>query len=241
MRSTFKSHSYQLTYLLTYLLTNRTISRVATATKNISWDETLKSKLKNEVIRLTEPVNYDSPILLDKLTKSVEFPYFEELAKIKEMLPDSMINKTKMIKYQELIDKMWVPTVHYEEDCPDVCSQKIRCLCIREVLILLRHLMKEISKQFSIFSGAEVVIVGSLKESTKISHLDEADCLLVLDKKKNFEEYLEFDEENQKIQFIENKPKNKDLEPFRMENSCFNSKKYFMSFLTIKYCPWYTA
>ena len=51
-----------------------------------------------------------------------------------------------------------------------------------------------------------MVIVGSLKENTKISHLDEADCLLVLDKKKKFEEYLEYDEEDQKTKFIEQKP-----------------------------------
>ena len=92
--------------------------------------------------------------------------------------------------------------------------------------------MKEISKHFSIFSGTEVVVVGSLKENTKISRLDEADCLLVLDKEKNFEEYLEFDEESQSIKFITDKPRNDDLEPFRMENCYFNSKKYFMTFLS---------
>ena len=203
--------------------------------KNTSWDHEMKSNLKTEVRNHVGPLTDDSSILLDMIPKSVEFPYFNELHKIKEMLPESMTNKTKVINYKDLINKLWVPTVHYQEECPDDCGQKTNCLCIREVLTLLGHLMKEISKKFSIFSGTEVIIVGSLKENTKISNLDEADCLLVLDSNKKFEEFLEFNEIEQEIKFIKYKPKNTELEPFRMENGQFNSKKYFMTFLTSMY------
>ena len=192
----------------------------------------MKSNLKTELANHVGPLTDDSPILLDLIPKSVEFPYFNELDKIKKMLPESIANKTKLINYKDLIKKLWVPTVHYQENCPDDCGQKEKCHCIREVLTLLKHLMEKISQKFSIFSGTDVILVGSLKENTKISHLDEADCLLVLDSKKNFEE---FDENEQKIKFIEDKPKNKELEPFKMENGHFNSQKYFMTFLTTMY------
>ena len=68
---------------------------------------------------------------------------------------------------------------------------------LRDVMKLLQDLMKKIGQKCSIFSGTEVIIVGSLKENTKISHLDEADCLLVLDSKKRFEDFQEFNEKDQ--------------------------------------------
>merc|ERR1719188_203341 len=100
---------------------------------------------------------------------------------------------------------------------------------------LLTHLMKKISEKCSIFSGTEVIIVGSLKENTKISHLDEADCLLVLDSDKRFEDLLEFNEMDQEIVFIKDRPRNSELENFRGENNKFDVKKYFMTFLTSMY------
>ena len=122
--------------------------------ENTSWDDDLKIKLKNDVTNHIGPLNYDSPILLDIIPKSREFPYYDELAKIKKMLPKSINNETKLITFNDIIKKLWVPAVHYQEHkCPKDCSQKDKCLCIREVLILLKHLIKEISKQFSIFSG----------------------------------------------------------------------------------------
>lgn len=195
------------------------------------------AKLRKDVTKHTGHLNEDSALVLDLIQKNFEYPYHDELAKITEMLPESMNNKTRLISYKDLIQKLWVPTVHYEKDeCPNDCTQKTKCKCIRDVLTLIKHLLNEISKQFSIFSGTDVVIVGSLKENTKINELDEADCVLVLDKTKNFENFLEFKEESQQIVFIENQPKNDDLEPYRMENNnCFNSKKYFMTFLTSMY------
>ena len=61
--------------------------------------------------------------------------------------------------------------------------------------------MDEISQEHPIFSGMEVgkeiVVVGSIKESSKVGELDEADCLLLL--KKKYNEYLFFDENTQDI------------------------------------------
>ena len=80
-----------------------------------------------------------------------------------------------------------------------------------------------------IFKNTEVVVVGSLKEHSKINCVDEADCLLVLDKK--YGEYLEFKPESQTINFVEGKEKQKDLEPYRKSNNEFDHQLYFMNFM----------
>ena len=86
---------------------------------------------------------------------------------------------------------------------------------------------------------SEIVLVGSIKESSKIGELDEADCLLLL--KRKYNEYLFFNEESQEIQFVDTVlPEStdeelrdlKDLEPFRTEENTFDSKAYFMTFLS---------
>ena len=47
----------------------------------------MKSNLKTELANHVGPLTDDSPILLDLIPKSVEFPYFHELDKTKKMLP----------------------------------------------------------------------------------------------------------------------------------------------------------
>ena len=59
--------------------------------------------------------------------------------------------------------------------------------------------------------------------------MDEADCLLVLDKK--YGEYLEFKPESQTIHFVEGKEKQKDLETYRKGKNEFDHQLYFMKFM----------
>ena len=148
------------------------------------------------------------------------------------MLPDSMKDRTIHLAYSDLLEELHVKEVHYStQPCPKSCKQKESCKCFREVLVFLKYLMKEVSKKYSIFSNTEIVLVGSLKESTKIGELDEADCLLL---KKKYEENLYFDEESQRIKFW-NKNTVEDLEPFRTDDNTFDSKKYFFTFLSSIY------
>ena len=80
--------------------------------------------LKTDVTNHTGPLTADSPILLDMI------PNFDEFDKIKEMIPKP--NESKLFKFKDLIDKLWVPTVHYQDkECPDDCGQKTKCCCIR--------------------------------------------------------------------------------------------------------------
>ena len=91
-----------------------------------SLDETLKTKIITDVLKHTGRRSHDSPLVFDLIPKCVEFPLHDELAKIKNMLPDTMENnETILITYKDLIHNMWVPTVHYQEnECPEDCSQK---------------------------------------------------------------------------------------------------------------------
>ena len=61
---------------------------------------------------------------------------------------------------------------------------------------------------------------------------DEADVLLVLEKKP-YEDFLEFEQENQKIKFVVGKPRKPQLEPFRDEANYFNHQLYFFTFMQL--------
>ena len=87
--------------------------------------------------------------------------------------------------------------------------------------------------EYPIFLNTAVQIVGSLKETSKINELDEADVLLALDKEP-YENLLEFDQENQKVKFVESKPrKDHPLEPFRTQNNDFDHQLYFFTFFQL--------
>ena len=62
--------------------------------------------------------------------------------------------------------------------------------------------------------------------------LDEVDVLLVLDKEP-YEDLLEFDQENQKVKFVEGKERKPQLEPFRTEVDYFDHQLYFLTFLQL--------
>ena len=81
--------------------------------------------------------------------------------------------------------------------------QNQTCERIRNVISLVKQILKEMSKQLPIFKNAQVVVVGSLKEQAKIGNVDEADILLTLDEK--YREYFTYDDNNQKLQITKKK------------------------------------
>ena len=54
-------------------------------------DDLIKNNLAENVSKFTGSIDAKSELLLDLIPKSEEFPYYDELAKVKKMLPDSLV------------------------------------------------------------------------------------------------------------------------------------------------------
>ena len=171
--------------------------------------------------------------ILDMMPKTLDILYNNEIQKIKDLILENECPEG-ILCYEKLLEKLHVKDVHYKESCTWHCPQKEKCQAVRDSVELIKFLLNKISKDYDpIFKNTEVVIVGSLKERTKINEVDEADCLLVLDKK--YGEYLEFKSESQTINFVEGKEKQKELEPYRTGNNQFDHQLYFMNFMKALY------
>ena len=72
------------------------------------------------------------------------------------------------------------------------------CGRVRDVIELLKQILILMSDKFPIFKGVSTIVVGSLKEQTKIGDIDEADIVLALSEDFN-QDQLNYDEEQQKI------------------------------------------
>ena len=120
--------------------------------------------LKNELAKRVENGVAD---ITNMIPKTEEFDYFDEMEKILSLLPSSMTNKSIVLSYDDILEKLHVPVIHHESDCPSDCVQKTQCQCVREVLKLLQYLLDEAGKVHPIFAGCQVIVAGSLKETTK--------------------------------------------------------------------------
>ena len=80
----------------------------------------------------------------------------------------------KVLTYDRLLEKLHVKEVHYKENCTKVCLQREKCQAVRESVELIKFLLNKMSEDHDpIFRNTEVVIVGSLKEQSKINDVDE--------------------------------------------------------------------
>ena len=146
---------------------------------------------------------------------------------------------------------MKVPNVHYntekktysleKEDCPKSCQQQRICLRIRQTQQLIQDLLNKIGEKYPIFKDPTLIIVGSLKEGTKIGFVDESDVALLLNKKYD-KGYFEFDEKQQVIKLAKKeiwkwseRYKRSDLPEelafFISKDDTFNCTKYFQVFI----------
>ena len=176
--------------------------------------------------------------------KSKEFSYSDNIGKlINEFLSNRGSIGRIVVKMNDLVKKMKTLPVHYnneerqysldEEDCPDSCNQKRICLRIRQTLQLITDILNKIGEKYPLFKNPEMIIVGSLKEGTKIGFIDEADVALLLNKKYD-KGYFEFDERRQSVKLSWPWSKSqlpKELEEFVKDDGIFDCTRYFQIFV----------
>ena len=189
----------------------------------------------------------DKRILKD-IIKSEEFQYENNIEKlIKEFLAHKKANGERkiIVKMVDIVEKMLADPVHYnldyekysliEEDCPLNCPQPRVCLRIRQTLQLIKDILKKIGERYPVFQEPKLIIVGSLKEGTKIGFIDEVDVALIMNQKYD-KEYFVFDEKKQKVKI--NAPKYQhrselpnELAQFVLEDGTFDCTTYFRVFV----------
>ena len=137
--------------------------------------------------------------LLNIIPKTAEFPYYDMLMnKIIPMIEQANSTSGGLVTFDTLIKTLQVDTIHYNlSACPLACKQSATCLRIREVVQLLNEVMKQMSEEHPIFKDVQIIVVGSLKEGTKIGKVDEADITLALSDK--FKQHLTFQKKEQRI------------------------------------------
>ena len=111
--------------------------------------------------------------ILNMIPKTSEIPYFQEFAKMKALLKENDFGGDVILSFKLLLERMHVKKNHYDQDCPSDCEQWENCQAVREIIKLIEYMLEEIAKYFPIFKNTAVVVVGSLKENTKINQLDE--------------------------------------------------------------------
>ena len=109
--------------------------------------------------------------ILSDIPKSAEFPYSDVMDKIVELVmqdnPAKFPSAAREIDFHTLLERLHVPSVHYNGTCNEECTQKIVCGRIRDVIQLLNQILSKMSEQFPIFKDVSTILVGSLKEQTK--------------------------------------------------------------------------
>ncbi len=122
------------------------------------------------------------------MPKSVEFPYDDEMTKLRPFLSQSTV------RYEDLLHALHVPPVHAEEECPGDCRQKEDCDRLRQVYFLVRLLvakMGEINPVFRLGANRHPSIIGSMKEHTRVFFNNEVDVHISLNRIiKHYQLYL---------------------------------------------------
>ena len=124
-------------------------------------DEELINRIRNKTASI-----------LEMIPKTDEFEYFPEMVKIIDSIKEYETDNDCILTFDKLLERMHVKKVHYDEEkCPMECQQDLKCLAVRESLILIKYLLFLASKEYKIFENTAVQIVGSIKENTKINEL----------------------------------------------------------------------
>ena len=173
-------------------------------------DEELKElALDRGKRKVLEALNIEIPVLVtfshsdnvyNILIKSEEFSYVNNILRMKKKWFNSHGSNIS-IPLDELLQEMKAPTVHYEDDskksftsCPENCIQKRKCLRVRQTGKLVKAV---VARMPEIFQNASLIVVGSMKEDTKVGDIDECDMTLIMpDTYKNL---FEFDETKQAL------------------------------------------
>lgn len=181
-----------------------------------SYDFDMKHK-KNE---LKSSILSRNTHIFDQVPKSVEVEYNRNMDEIL-----ALIEKDDFVSYDQL-KNLHVAEVHYETECNDCCKQKTTCERIRETVRLVEMIARKLGQINPVFENMGVLVVGSLKEKSRTFHVDEVDMTLTLADEMSFDENL---------QAAKISPENSSynvFKPYRSGNDQFDSKKFYIEFLT---------
>ena len=108
-----------------------------------------------------------------KVIKTEEFAYYNTIAHIKtKLMKNKQRGRNVRLSIRDLLNDLKALQVHYskkyENGCPNDCKQKRKCLRIRQTVKIVLGIMKVISKKHGIFEDPELIVVGSMKEGTKV-------------------------------------------------------------------------
>ena len=93
----------------------------------------------------------------------------------------------------------------------------------------------KVAEKYKVFQDPELIVVGSMKENTKVGEIDEADVTLLMNRRYD-KGFFDFDAKNQEIKLYRRykyNPKEipEELALFVGENGVFNTTKYFHIFI----------
>ena len=163
---------------------------------------------------------------------------------------ESEIKSDKLIRYDQLLENLHAKHVHLSgkhfefEVCPYHCTQKLVCARIRDIKHLIGQILEKVGNEVPIFQNLESLLVGSIREHSRIGEVDETDFILLLDKK--FQKFIVFDEVKHCLKVKKIRDSNGkeialplELLPFvkpeERENDAyhgyFRSTKYFITFM----------
>ena len=138
--------------------------------------------------------------ILKHIPRHEEYLYGDVMDNIICLVNDAK-KDSRIINYETILENLHVPPVHHNrediESCNEKCPQKSICSRVRDVTELLGQILSKMSEEFPIFKDVATIVVGSLKEGTKLGGVDEADVTLALCEK--YQKHLNFDKKLQKI------------------------------------------
>ena len=138
--------------------------------------------------------------ILKHIPRHEEYLYGDVMDNIICLVNDAK-KDSRIINYDTILENLHVPPIHYNiediESCDEKCPQTSICSRVRDVTELLGQILSKMSEEFPIFKDVATIVVGSLKEGTKLGGVDEADVTLALCEK--YQKHLNFDKKLQKI------------------------------------------
>merc|ERR1719239_2065606 len=180
--------------------------------------EAAKKGLKAEIVNKTASIG-------DRLPKSVEFAYEDEMTKLRPLLSQSTV------RYEDLLRALHVPPVHAEEECPGDCRQKEDCDRLRQVYFLVRLLvakMGEINPVFRLGANRHPSIIGSMKEHTRAFFNNEVDVHISLNRV--LKNWFYFDQDNQQLRANQNL-EGEHVGRYVSNERVFDCKKFSLDFM----------
>merc|ERR1711971_285176 len=177
-----------------------------------------KKRLKAEIVNKTASIG-------DRMPKSVEFAYDDEMTKLRPLLSQPTV------RYEDLLRALHIPPVHAEKECPGDCRQREDCDRLRQVYFLVRLLvakMGEINPIFRLGANRHPSIIGSMKEHTRAFFNNEVDVHISLNRV--LRNWFYFDQENQQLRASQNL-EGEHIGRYVSKERVFDCKKFSLDFM----------